>query len=513
MAPPLLMLRPKSQRRPEIATNRPKKPVGRRMMSFAELAKRKQDRRRDLMKSKKESWEPVTTSCPFEQLPVELLQHIFFYSLEVNLARTSRKLRNALSHDTIHRSLLLFAFFDDDGKYPVEVHHFLPAQYRILEIEEKIRLQKSILLTHWCTLGKVEACLPILTRLKMVQERAAEEKRQQPYLEDRKRSRIVSDRPEVADVPALNDDVAMEMHFFANRNEFDIGDNRAVTNPWFPRIIRWDFTLAGNDKIRKSLATSTSVLCVRHIPSNLLTGTPWTENRLRLLQILRQGHRFLQRDFYLDISADAMFQGMANALQENNYAALLTLLELHNATFIQKRVSSDNNWSCSIEYGANVFKQNTNAAPNFRLYASPFSHPLPIELFHIAVQETKDPSLYIAALLREGVDSIPTNDPILTGWALRAADRQDKLGKWLLKHMEGTQTYGLSNPYSPTLASLPPPLFINGELNPLRKEGHYPFPDRTFTAELAYVTHGALPFIPSPASDFDGITTYEEFPQ
>ena len=510
MAPPLLMLRPKPKRQPQASKTGPKKPVGRRgrpKLSFAQLAKSRQQRRREFMERQEESWEPVAMSCPFEQLPVELLQQIFFYSLEMNLPRSSRKLMDALSHDSIHRSLMLFAFFDDDGKHPVEVHHFLPAQYRILDIEEKIRLQRNILSSRWCTLDRVEACLPTLTRLKMVQERDAEDKRQQPYLEDVKTSPIVSDRPEFADLPALDDDAGLQQHFFANKNEFDIGDNIAKANPCFPRIIRWDFTLSNNDKIRKSLATSTSVLCVRHIPSKLLAGTSWTENRLRFLQLLRQGHRFIQRDFYLDISADDMFEGMADALRENNYEALVTLLELHNAAFLQKRVSVSA--GSPIEAKANISEQNTNAAPNFRLYASPFSHPLPIELFHIAARKTKDPSLYIAALLREGIDSVPTDDPILTGWALRAADRKDKLAKWLLKHMEGTQTYGLSNPYSPTLASLPPPLFINGELNPLRKVGYYPFPDRTFTAELLYVTHGALPFIPSPASDFDGISTYE----
>ena len=413
-----------------------------------------------------------------EALPAELLLQIFCFCLEVNLVHAHPHFLDALSREAIYRTLILFAFFDDDEDHPVETKHFLPAQYRRLNVEEKIRLQQAILKRKWCTLQRISACLQALTRLRIVQEWYAERENASPHLRGNDLDNIITDRQDVADLPDLDALNPLRRHFFAELNEFDLRDNKPSANPSFPRVIRWSFTLAGNGKIRKSLGTSASVLCVRHIPGKLLRGGLWSTEKIRFLQLLRQGHRFIQSDFLLDVSPSAMFTGIANALRENNQIALVTLLELHYAAFRRDRFTID------------------NLKPAKQLLTAPFSFPLPAKLFHIAARESPDPSRSIATLLREGIDSVPVDDPVLTSWALRASDDGDSIATWLLKHMEGTQDYGLGGRDSP--------LFINGELNPRRADGDYPFPDRSFTAELGYITHGAIAFIPQPLDEIHG---------
>ncbi|RMZ79344.1 hypothetical protein DV737_g3461, partial [Chaetothyriales sp. CBS 132003] len=64
----------------------------------------------------------------FEKLPVEVIQHIFFFCLETNLANASLILGKALSDESIYRVVILFAYFDYIRPYPVETALFRPAR-------------------------------------------------------------------------------------------------------------------------------------------------------------------------------------------------------------------------------------------------------------------------------------------------------------------------------------------------------------------------------------------------
>lgn len=482
MAPPFLGLqssRPVRRRtaRPDL-NNKPRRP-GRPRLSASDLRRHKLKRLKALSTAmlEEEEVKTVKTKSALEYLPVELIHQIFFYCLEVNLVLASPYFMHALSDAAIYKSLILLAFFDDDEYHPVERKHFLPASYRFIDIREKLTLQKSVLRCRWCTSRLITECLPALTRLKIVQEWFAEKERIKPYHVDDRSDRVILERKEVAVLPDLDDYEALMRHFFADRNEFDVGLNVVSANPNFPRIITWSYTVAGKEKIRKSLGTSTSILAARHVPTRLLLGAPWTQEKIHLLQLLRQGHRFIQSAFWLDISPDHLFKGMANAIEEDNDLALITLLELHYAAFRRDRFTVD------------------DLRPHQQLFTVPFSHPIPTKIFHLAAKQSTNPSKTIATLLREGIDSVPRDDPILTSWAIRARSSGDKVATWLLKHMEGTQNYGLGGRDSP--------LFINGELNPRRADGQYPFTDRSFTAELGYITHGAIAFIPQNPQEVD----------
>jgi hypothetical protein len=394
---------------------------------------------------------PDNSSTPshLERLPVELIQHIFFLALEPNMAHASTSLLKALSQDTIYKALILFAFFDDDGKHPVETRHFLPAKYRLLDVQEKLRLQKSILKCSWCNLRRLQGCLPILARLKIVQMWHIENEQDQLFTQDK--SIIITSQ---ATLPNLEDTEDLERHFLV-KTTFE---NNSESMHYLPRIVTWSYVKAAGPK--KAMVRSYSILAVRHIPDRLLSGEPWTADKLRLLQLLRQGHRFIRTDFILSLSFAAMFQGMASAIKEHNIPALMTLLELHN----------------TVSY-----------------HRYPHLHPIPLELFHLASKELDRSSELIQILLREGIQSIPKNDVILTSWAVRNGAAGDKVAQWLLKHMEGTRSQDFllfaNGRFNPGQNSS---LLTNGRLNPSCSGDIFPFPQHSFTEELNYLTFGSV---------------------
>jgi hypothetical protein len=109
----------------------------------------------------------------FELLPVEIIQKIFFYSLEVNLPRASPALARCLSAESIYRIFLLYSFFDENKEARIPgkpigstiTKAFRPAEYRTLNPHEKIVLQLAVFNCRWCTYARVKACLPKLMKL------------------------------------------------------------------------------------------------------------------------------------------------------------------------------------------------------------------------------------------------------------------------------------------------------------------------------------------------------------
>lgn len=409
-----------------------------------------------------------------EHLPVELIQQIFLHSLELNLPRTSPALARSLSKESIYSSLILLAFFDDDGRHPVKEKLFVPAQYRELDLAEKLRLQTSILNSRWCTLHRLRCNLRALSHLAIVQ--AWHEERDRELQSDVAELGLSPITPSpalqaIASLPVLGDIEATEQHFLAVSSESSPTIDTEIEggSMYLPRLRTWTSSKDKDGQTYKTIDGARGILNVRCIPNRLLRGSsPWTAEKLNFLKFLRQGWRFLQTDFFLKISPMALFDGMASAIAECNAEALTVLLELHFAAF------QDESSHASL-----------SAAGRVR-YAVSFSHPLPLELFHLATRQRNSAEL-MGLLLREGVDSIG-DDATLTKWALTARSDGDsnKVAEWLLKHMEGTEDYGL------TRLSL----FVNGNMTWRRAAGDYPFPEVSFTDELGYLKDGALDFRP-----------------
>ncbi|KAL2434173.1 hypothetical protein ABEF95_014909 [Exophiala dermatitidis] len=518
-----------------------------------------------------------------ETLPVELIQHIFFLSFEVNMARASPQLARVLSKPSIYKALVLFAYFDEPAdEIPVETHHFLPAEYRQISLDEKMRLQRGILGCKWFTLDLLKSCMPILSRLQMVEEWHLEHRSEALLGMSSEGHGLVAGLPQVpgeqaeflqsvATLPSLDDQAGMERHFFAtlepaavavaspssiNNSELQLEHHNnyhqhpdalvqsqtrstRVIGPTgdrntLPRIMRWIRSSGTDGRLHKTPEQGISILAARVFPDHMLRGSPWTESKLRLVQLLRQGMRFLARDHVLDISATALFEGMASAIREGNETALLVLLELHYAT-MRLHPSHDPDWfrgtpPVPIPNG-----------PQGRYLVGPLAHPLPVELFHLAVKKhtgthhvhwhsknnasdashgakgSSTPARLLILLLREGIDSIQSDDKILTRWAAHTVKLPDSeletmesspslsysqsnrslersLARWLLDFMSGTNT-DVTHHLGPN-----EPLFVNGRLSSRLAdsggEGSSSsltatlFPNTSFTEEIGYLIHG-----------------------
>lgn len=115
------------------------------------------------------------TLSRLERLPVELLEKIFLYSLNVDFARCSPFLAAAVSSERIYRLLVLLAFWYDPStpesraeQNAVDnnpVSKILRFDYTPLDDEQRCTLQSSILRCRWCTVPRVVKQLPELTRL------------------------------------------------------------------------------------------------------------------------------------------------------------------------------------------------------------------------------------------------------------------------------------------------------------------------------------------------------------
>lgn len=454
---------------------------GRPMKHTSELAITKKRARREASDVLKQQISARTKSRPthgaseLERLPVELIQQIFLHSLELNLPRASATLARCLSKESIYSSLILLAFFDDDGQRPVVEKLFAPGQYRELDLAEKLRLQTSVLNSRWCTLHRLRQNMPALSNLAIVQAWYEEHNRELQRDKSTPELPPITPSPAlqaIASLPSLADLGAAEQHFMARSSASPVDGDGEISkaSTYLPRLRTWT-SKSKAGQIYKTIDGTRGIFNVRCIPGRLLRGSPWMPEKVAFLKFIRQGWRFLQKDFVLKISPTAMFDGMASAIAECNTEALSVLLELHFATFQDETspssVTASGRLPCSIS----------------------FSHPLPLELFHLATRQRRSAEL-MSLLLREGIGSIH-DDAILTKWALEVRSDDNKVAKWLLKYMEGTEEYGLNGSS----------LFVNGYMTWRRAAGEYPFPEISFTDQLGYLRDGALDFRPRRLDD------------
>lgn len=129
-----------------------------------------------------------------ETLPVELIEKIFLYSLNVNLPRASPHLAAAVSNEQVYRLLILLAFWDNDSdnhwnrgpgvfikqykdvgthttwkgseKFNIpRILRPLGHDYVPLSSDQRSAFQSAIIRCRWCTLARVRRQLPDLARL------------------------------------------------------------------------------------------------------------------------------------------------------------------------------------------------------------------------------------------------------------------------------------------------------------------------------------------------------------
>lgn len=381
---------------------------------------------------------PDTVLSPLEQLPNEVIQQIFFNCFEINLPRASEHIAQALSTESTYRALVLFAYFDDNGEHPVMTNFFLPAVYVPFSVEQRTRLQSGILGCRWFTLDRLKTCLPVLSRLAMVQAWYKEKAEEEVYEDEIHfdETNVARHLPntirKLALLPDRDDINAVERHFFAKTDHSFYGDKDVQQfESHLPRIVTWTVHKCPLNGIAKLVDHRTSTLAARVLPDWLLRGNPWTELNLELLQLLRQGMRFVHPNVDLEISPDVVISGMASAIREQNIRALLTLIELYVAHIKHKFRPAN--------FENTVRESNNRNGKMYPCYA------LPLHLFHLAAKKGAKSSEMVKILLQGSLESIPDEDVALTAWALERKAECDITGHYLLEYMAGALDDQLSS--------------------------------------------------------------------
>jgi hypothetical protein len=394
-----------------------------------------------------------------ESLPVEVFEQIFFHCLELNLPRASPYLAGALSRPAIYSALILLAYYQSVLPLSrVETDHFLPAAYRRITRDERVRLQEGILRCRWFNLQLFESSLPALSRLTMFECWHLEKRVLEAMLEERSRQTEAAIRlPEPTSLlPALDDKLEMEGYYKARNSSCTVesqqSEHHGTSNghehqaalttedslepfvgpvskdgylPFIATATSWhDDGVPSNSKGR-------NILAVRALPVHILRGAPWTDTKIKLLQYFRQGMRYEAIERTLFISLEALFDGMASAIAEGNEKALLVLLELH-ATVVKCPAPI-----CKVGLHEEVINPPLNV--------------LPLRLFHL-VCELEASTRIMSLLLRGGVESIPYDDKALTRWAMHikagsVSDEEITMARWLLGYMEDIKSANDSHVY------------------------------------------------------------------
>ncbi|KAL1970247.1 hypothetical protein VTN77DRAFT_5407 [Rasamsonia byssochlamydoides] len=405
--------------------SRPRRPKGRPMLSF-ELKSASQEKRAAATR-------PVAAAAAsnitnptkqrrkaslLECLPVELIEKIFLYALDINLPRASPTLAAAVSSERIYRVLILLAFWDDsespqanDSYSQAVISRALrPADYVPLEDEERRHLQSSILRCRWCTLDRIRAQLPELMRM------------------------------------------TVQKHWFGAGITMDEAQQGALTRFLDRKEDIRTFEGTGPGPNKKTYVLSIDplvsvtihcpeigyrkthrVLSVRTFPDKLLRGggeEGFRDDDIACLEMLRHAYGFdASGGLDVSFSRDALQEGIHNALVQHNARALTTLLKI-DEYFTRRRIENNTAANAAI----------SSIDPDMRYYS------LPAEHFRTAVRVAGHDPTFFQLLLRANAESLPFDDPDITQWAMDLESHHhhnnDKnnyshaaLGHWLLDFM------------------------------------------------------------------------------
>ena len=339
----------------------------------------------------------------FERLPTEIIQHIFFLSLEPSLTATSRTFNAVLSDEAVFRTFLLFAYFEPQDDMPVEEKHFLPAEYRYLNSQERKELQRTIWKFRWCNRARIDSCLPILRRLVTVQVWHEESERRSQHSKDpTKPANTALLLQSKVPLPDLNDEKALR-RFFRVPKDLDSQGTLEYS--------KWAMFRAYNSPHRlKAIATPTvPVLAVLMAPHTLLCGSPWTNEKYHLLRILFVAAYKRTRERVNIIDADtqnSLFHGMESAIVDKRADILRFLLKL---------------WA--MERGSKGSRYTILKPPR--------------TLIRTAMKLGPGASEYLACLFaHHSINPYGQYEEELTGWALQAKARGDILGDWILEALD-----------------------------------------------------------------------------
>ncbi|PWY72303.1 hypothetical protein BO70DRAFT_381840 [Aspergillus heteromorphus CBS 117.55] len=353
-----------------------------------------------------------------ESLPVELIEKIFLYSLNVNFARCSLPLIAAISSERIYRALILLAFWDDTSTTAAgtrasetAISRILrPLDYSPLRDADRRQLQDTILRCKWCTVQRLLAQLPDLMNLCIQRHWFGAGIVMAPEQEDALNRFLAQEQ----DIRTFEGTDPTSTTTTDDDDDDDDDDNPTHYTLTINPLVSITITHHETDQ-----TTTHPILGVLLIPPNLLQGGPLDSeeegftspahtNYLETLRIASGFNRTALTKPTVTLSRPALQRGIHTALVENNRKALTTLLKIDEYHFRAENTDIDPASAAMIPY------------------------TLPAEHFRTAVRVARRDPVFFQILLRASAESVPADDPEITEWAMQ---QRDAFGAWLLDLM------------------------------------------------------------------------------
>lgn len=400
-----------------------------------------------------------------ETLPVEVIEQIFLYSLNLNLPRASSTLAAAISREHIYNLLIILACWNDpmnDRPFSAPMAGMLaPLHYVPRTLDERTKLQEAVFRCQWCTMNRVRDQIPKIVNLTLHRlwinggiemepdQRAALDrfmKRQDTTTSvfkgrcsslDPFRKIASTHFPGSDPFPQTHVQPELELHIQSNVR-IEVGGPALGTTIVWPAIELQTF------------------------PVHLLRGrsTGFTVEDVAFLDLLR----LCSNNFYTGcglprspspttVNRMALHQGVRKAIRTQNLEALISLLKIDELT-----------------YRFGVSSQGRNA-----YYTIPSDH-----FVTVSRVGRNTPQLNLAffeALIRASAESIPAHSSEITQWTVQNVrlaeqdpaqygDTNGKFARWLsnfILRLPGHIQYAHDNPGRQ--------LFFCGKLDMLHPEG------------------------------------------
>lgn len=339
-----------------------------------------------------------------EALPVEIIEQIFLYCLNLNLPRASWVLATALSREHLYRLLILLAFFDDPpSDYPsskaVE-KVFAPLEYVPLTLQQRGELQEQVFRCKWLTMKRVQEEVPKMMILAIHRQWI-----------DAGITTSPSQRAALERFMARKDD---SVRVFYGKGPPLMQAVRLCRDPEVQRLAKlpgpheYEMHIKPNQLVEIRSVTMRSIVSwptleLRTFPPHLLRGrsTGFTHEDVLFLEMLRMcSHNYkpiggaLMPSTTTTVDRTALNQGVANAIRTQNLDALITLLKIDEFVF--------------------RFHSLTPGIPQTSAYMIPADHFISVTKYG-----RDNPSRNIAffeALVRASAESLPASTREIAEW-------------------------------------------------------------------------------------------------
>ena len=333
-----------------------------------------------------------------ETLPVEVIEKIFLYSLNLDLPRASSVLAAALSRDQTYSLLIILALWNDPlGTIPLNAamaSMLAPLEYTPLTRGHRKSLQEEVFRCKWCTMERVREQIPKIMTLNLHRLWVDTGVTMEPD------QRVAFDRfikrKDASRLLLEGSGGILEQIMDQTPRRFSPSQN--------PK--EYKLCVEPNVKIQ-ILSRTTGATTVwpaielLEFPIHLLRGgiTGFSAEDVAFLEMLRLcSNNFYQEDGVCKLSTATtvnrmyLHHGVRNAIRCRNLEALVSLLKIDEFTYRAKQVEADRN----------------------AFYTIPSDH-----FVTTTIVCRNDPSLsltFFAALIRASAESIPVDSLEVTEW-------------------------------------------------------------------------------------------------